>query len=69
MGEKGDFKVELDHEECVLCGEGIRSCSHEARTFVDDTTQFLSDLEQGRKIAMIVAPAFMPLIPYPQEGA
>jgi methyl-accepting chemotaxis protein len=59
MDENGDFKVELDHEECVLCGECIRSCSHEARTFVDDTTQFLSDLEQGRKIAMIVAPAFM----------
>ncbi len=59
MDDDGQFKVVPDQEECVLCGECIRSCPHEARTFEDDTAQFLSDLAQGSKIAVIVAPAFM----------
>lgn len=60
-----DNRISIDDNFCTGCGKCITSCSHHARFFNDDTTAFLSDLNAGHKIAIIVAPAF--LLNYPKE--
>jgi len=54
-GEK--MQIVIDGDKCIICGECMRSCEHDARDYFDDTEQFLSDLRSGRKIPVIAAPA------------
>lgn len=58
-------KIWVNRESCVACGACLDACGHNARTFHDDTQQFFSDLKGGKKISVIVAPAF--LVNYPKE--
>lgn len=58
-------KIWVNRESCVACGACLDACGHDARSFNDDTQQFFSDLKSGRKISVIVAPAF--LANYPKE--
>ncbi len=58
-------KIWVNRESCVACGACLDACGHEARAFHDDTQQFFSDLKSGKKISVIVAPAF--LANYPKE--
>lgn len=57
--------VSVDTEKCIACGACFDACTHDARDFVDDTERFFADLSAGKKISLIVAPAF--ITNYPGE--
>ena len=62
--DKGDYSVlEVDADKCICCGECIRSCTHDARYYLDDTEKFIADLKNGRKIPILVAPALLSNVP------
>lgn len=58
-------KIWVNRESCIACGACLEACGHDARAFYDDTEPFFSDLKAGKKISVIVAPAF--LANYPKE--
>lgn len=60
-----DGKVRVNNENCIACGACLEACTHEARSFQDDTEKFFADLQAGKRISVIVAPAF--LANYPRE--
>jgi iron only hydrogenase large subunit-like protein len=49
--------IQINHDLCIGCGNCLHACSHEARLVVDDTEQFVADLQAGETIATLVAPA------------
>lgn len=57
--------VTVDPDKCIVCGECFDVCPHEARDYYDDTDRFFEDLASGRKISVILAPAF--LANYPKD--
>ena len=57
--------VSVDGDKCIACGACFDACPHEARDYYDDTERFFADLQAGKKISVIVAPAF--LANYPKE--
>ncbi|MCL2203312.1 MAG: methyl-accepting chemotaxis protein [Defluviitaleaceae bacterium] len=57
MMPDGKIKVSVNYERCVACGSCIYACHHGVRDYDDDTHRFLSDLERGANISLIVAPA------------
>ena len=58
-------KVTVDSEKCIACGACFDACEHNAREYQDDTKTFFTALEAGKKISVILAPAF--LANYPHE--
>ena len=56
--ENGNSRIMVDGSLCVSCGACFDICEHNARDFIDDTEQFLSDLRAGEKISLLVAPSF-----------
>ena len=58
-------KVTVDPEKCIACGACFDACEHNAREYRDDTKAFFTALETGKKISVILAPAF--LANYPRE--
>lgn len=58
-------KVTVSQENCIACGACFDACTHDARDYHDDTDAFFKDLAGGRKISVIVAPAFP--ANYPKE--
>lgn len=60
-----DGKININEEMCIQCGACFDNCMHEARDFDDDTNKFLSDLKSGKRLSVIVAPAF--IANYPKE--
>lgn len=58
-------KVTVDAEKCIACGACFDACPHQSRDYYDDTEQFFNDLAAGKKISVILAPAF--LANYPRE--
>lgn len=57
--------ISVDGDSCVHCGSCITACPHNARDYIDDTETFLSDLKNGKRISLLVAPAF--IANYPKE--
>lgn len=57
--------ISVDGDACVHCGNCITACPHSARDYMDDTETFLSDLKSGKRISLLVAPAF--IANYPKE--
>jgi len=57
MDENGKLKIIIDDDKCIKCGACIKACSHGARSYIDDTQQFLEDLKRGQEIALIAAPS------------
>ena len=51
--------VTVDTDKCIACGECFDVCPHEARDYYDDTDRFFEDLASGKKISVILAPAFL----------
>lgn len=64
MTEKGP-RIEVNRDACINCGSCFDACDHHARTYEDDTERFFADLKAGKKISIILAPAF--LANYPKE--
>ncbi len=58
-------RVRVDTEKCIACGACFDACAHDAREYGDDTRRFFDDLEQGKPVSIIIAPAF--LANYPKE--
>lgn len=57
------IKIHIDPNRCIACGECIHVCDHEARSYTDDTEQFFNDLQNGKKISILAAPAIRHNIP------
>lgn len=49
--------VKVINDMCLGCGACIKACSHDARTFLDDTEKFIDALNHKEKMVAIVAPA------------
>lgn len=64
MTENGP-RIEVNRDACINCGSCFDACDHHARTYDDDTERFFADLKAGKKISIILAPAF--LANYPKE--
>lgn len=60
-----DGKIWVNSDSCVACGACLDACGHDARVYHDDTEKFFADLKSGKKISVIVAPAF--LANYPKD--
>ena len=58
LNENGENKIHVNEELCIHCGSCIQVCDHGARDFVDDTLRFFDDLNAGKSISVIAAPAF-----------
>ncbi|MBR6193584.1 MAG: 4Fe-4S binding protein [Treponema sp.] len=52
----GDY-VTLNKDLCIGCGSCIEACTHGARTGIDDTETFISELKKHTPIVAVVAPA------------
>lgn len=50
-------------KRCIECGACVGACPHGARSYRDDTELFFRDLREGKKISIIIDPAFY--IDYP----
>lgn len=61
----GEGRINVDTTVCIECGHCFSTCKHNAREYEDDTQTFLSDLRAGKKLSVIVAPAFK--VNYPKE--
>ncbi|HWR38291.1 MAG TPA: [Fe-Fe] hydrogenase large subunit C-terminal domain-containing protein [Patescibacteria group bacterium] len=53
----GANKIKVDQSRCIHCGQCIDVCDHGARDYHDDTERFFADLQQGKAISIIAAPA------------
>lgn len=42
---------------CIGCGACIKACTHDARIFHDDLSEFLNDINLGIRMVAIIAPA------------
>ncbi len=58
-------RIDVNEESCIQCGACFDNCRHQARDYEDDTEKFLSDLKNGKRLSIIVAPAF--IANYPKE--
>jgi iron only hydrogenase large subunit-like protein/ABC-type transporter Mla subunit MlaD len=56
-------KLQINPDLCIGCGNCITVCSHKARSLIDDTQHFLSDLKRRDKIIAVVAPAIASFFP------
>lgn len=45
-------------KRCIECGACVAACPHGARSYRDDAEQFFDDLKTGKKISVIIDPAF-----------
>ncbi len=55
--ENGLNRVKVS-QKCIECGLCVGACAHNARRFSDDSERFLTDLTNGKEIALLVDPAF-----------
>lgn len=60
-----DGTVRVNTDNCIACGACFDACPHDAREYTDDTQEFFRSLKAGKKISVILAPAF--LANYPKE--
>jgi len=56
-------KLQINHDICIGCGNCINACTHKARTLIDDTSRFMEDLKQDKKIIAVAAPAIASFFP------
>ena len=63
--EHGVSRIEVDGARCIVCGSCLDTCVHNAREYEDDTERFFRSLSEGRRITLLLAPAFK--ANYPDE--
>ena len=56
-------KLTVNPDLCIGCGNCIHVCTHKARSILDDTPHFFSDLKHGQKMVAVVAPAVASVFP------
>jgi len=56
-------RLKINPDLCIGCGNCIHICSHKARSLIDDTPHFFSDLKRGDKIIVAIAPAIASVFP------
>lgn len=49
--------VTINPDLCIGCGQCLKACTWGARTIIDDTNRFMSDLRNGVNIVTVIAPA------------
>lgn len=57
--------INVNSAACVACGACFDACQHDARSYHDDTLAFFDDLRSGKKLSVLIAPAF--IANYPNE--
>lgn len=62
-GEIDKFFTTVDYDKCINCGECVKACGHEARSYIDDIERFKTDLENGKALTLVVAPAIRTSFP------
>ena len=62
VSKDGKNIIVVDSEKCIHCGNCLKECRHNAREYIDDTAEFLSDLGK-EKITLLVPPSFFLLYP------
>lgn len=60
--EQGKNKVRINNEKCIHCGKCILSCKHGARSYLDDLSVFLKDVNK-KSISILAAPSIKVNIP------
>jgi iron only hydrogenase large subunit-like protein/uncharacterized coiled-coil DUF342 family protein len=56
-------KLLINANLCIGCGNCITVCTHKARSLIDDTSRFLDDLKNRKKIIAVIAPAVASVFP------
>lgn len=51
-------RIDVNPQQCIGCGSCFDACEHNARSYTDDTERFFSDLQRGKSISVLIAPAF-----------
>lgn len=67
MLEDGRFVTTVNPDRCISCGECVRTCQHGARSYNDDTEEFMRFIERN-KAAILVAPAIKTVMPTMWKG-
>lgn len=57
IDESGQLRILINDDKCIKCGACVKACTHGARSFQDDMSAFLEDMNHGKEIALIVAPS------------
>lgn len=55
--------VRINDDLCIGCGQCLSACTWGARTIVDDTEQFFTDLQRGVPMVTVIAPAIAASFP------
>lgn len=55
--------VKINDDLCIGCGQCISACTWDARTIIDDTPRFISDLSAGVPMVTVIAPAIAAVFP------
>lgn len=55
--------VKVNNDMCIGCGACIKACTHDARSYCDDTKKFTEALTRKEKMVAIVAPAIAANLP------
>ena len=65
IAEKKNNKnhIRVKMSKCILCGQCLSVCKHDARYYVDDTDTFFQDLNNGESLSVAIDPSFF--INYP----
>ncbi len=56
--ENGKSRINVNADRCIACGACFDVCEHKARSYIDDTEAFFTDLAKGMPISILIAPAF-----------